>query len=273
MRATTQDIISLIDKEASFKLAEDWDNSGLQAGDLSWYVKKVLIALDPTRAVLQEAAKQKVDLVLTHHPLLINPVRCIDFSCMPGSAIAISAKEGISIVSAHTNLDKARNGLNDYFAGIIGLKEIAPLKENCIKSDDSIDDFNTVGRKGKLNKANSLKGFALQVKEKLNLRYIRVIGEEEAIIKTAAVVTGSGGSMIENFFQSKADVFITGDVKYHEARIVEEKKLCMIDVGHFGSEYIAIQLLADKLLTASKNKDYDFQILKYENELDPFNIF
>jgi len=273
MIATTQDIINLIDEEASFKLAEDWDNSGLQAGDVSWNVKKVLIALDPTHQVLQEAAKLKVDLVLTHHPLLMKPAQCINFSCMPGSAIAISAKEKISIVSAHTNLDKARDGLNDYFAKIIGLKEISPLKENFIQSGDSNEDYDSIGRRGKLKKASSLKSFALQVKEKLNLRFIRTIGENESKIKTAAVVTGSGGSLIENFFQSKADVFITGDVKYHEARIVEEKKLCMIDVGHFGSEHIAIQLLADKLTIASKNKGYDFQILKYENELDPFNIF
>ena len=92
-------------------------------------------------------------------------------------------------------------------------------------------------------------------------------------IDSVAVVTGSGGSMIDDFFQSKTDVFITGDIKYHEARAVENKKLGMIDVGHFGSEYIAIQLLANKLLSASKNKDYGFQIFKYEKELDPFNIF
>ncbi len=273
MPATTQDVIDLIDKEASFKFAEDWDNSGLQAGNMSWHVKKILISLDLTIQVMIEAVKLKADLVLTHHPLLIKPPRCIDFNCMPGSAIAISAKEKISIVSAHTNLDKAQNGLNDYFAQIIGLKEITPLNDGLNKNMDFNNELINIGRKGKLEETSSLKSFALKVKEKLNLKYIRVTGENELKIDSVAVVTGSGGSMIEDFFQSKADVFITGDVKYHEARIVEEKKLGMIDVGHFGSEYIAIQLLANKLITASKNTDYDFQIFKYENELDPFNIF
>ncbi|MCP3899098.1 MAG: Nif3-like dinuclear metal center hexameric protein [Desulfobacteraceae bacterium] len=261
-----RDIINLIDKEASFKFAEDWDNSGLQAGKMSWNVKKILVALDPTLQVMQEAVKLKADLVLTHHPLFIKAPGSIDFDCMPGAAVAIAAKEKISIVSVHTNLDKAHNGLNDYFAQIIRLKEIRPL-------NDCDNDLLCFGRKGKLEKTILLKDFALLIKGILNLKYVRVIGNPELEISSVAVVTGSGGSMVEDFFQSKADVFVTGDTKYHEARMIEEKGLGMIDVGHFGSEHIAIQLLADKLLTASKNKNYNLQIFKYENELDPFNIF
>jgi dinuclear metal center YbgI/SA1388 family protein len=276
MLTTTQDIIDLIDQEASFKFAEDWDNSGLQAGNASWKVEKILIALDVTYEVMQEAVRLKADLVLTHHPLFIKSPKCIDFSCMPGSAIAIAAEERISIISAHTNLDKARNGLNDYFARILGLKDIQPLcqeSEQLNKNYDYDNGFNSIGRKGKLKETILLKDFALKVKEKLNLKYIRVIGKNGLKINKVAVVTGSGGSMIDDFFQSGAEVFITGDIKYHEARIVEEKKLGMIDVGHFGSEYIAIELLSNKLITASKNKNFDYKIFKYENELDPFNIF
>ena len=265
MPATTHDVIRLIDKEASFNLAEDWDNSGLQAGDMSWSVKKILIALDPIVEVMLEAAKINADLVLTHHPLFIKSPKCIDFSSMPGSAISISAREKISIISAHTNLDKAENGLNDYFAEIIGLQEIVPL----LNSDN---DILNIGRKGKLEKADTLNNFAIKVKEKLNLNHLRVIGDKDLKIRTAAVITGSGGSMVDEFIQSKTDVFITGDVKYHEARVIEEKKLGMIDVGHFGSEHIAIQLLADKLASSSKIHNYDFEIFKYENESDPFNI-
>jgi dinuclear metal center YbgI/SA1388 family protein len=265
MQATAKDIIKLIDGEASFNCAEDWDNSGLQAGDTSWHVKSILIALDPTLEVLEEAASIGADLVLTHHPLFIDAPKCIDFSCMPGLAIAISAKEKISIVSAHTNLDKAQNGLNDYFAKVIGLNEIHSLH-------DAEDDSCSLGRKGRIDSEITLKSFALEIKEKLGLDYIRVIGDGDLLINSAAVITGSGGSMIEDFFQSKADVFITGDIKYHEARIVEANNSGMIDVGHFGSEYIAIQLLFDKLINASKNNDYDFKIFKYEKESDPFNI-
>ncbi len=240
---------------------------------MSWNVKRLLIALDPSLQVMQAAVKLKADLVLTHHPLFIKAPGCIDFDCMPGSVVEIAAKEKISIVSVHTNLDKAKDGLNDYFAKIIGLREICPLIDGFDKQNGFDNEILCFGRKGILEKTISLKDFALKIKEKLKLEYIRVIGNTQLKVNSVAVVTGSGGSMIEDFFQSETDVFITGDTKYHEARLVEEKGLGMIDVGHFGSEYIAIDLLANKLTNASKNKNYDFQIYKYENELDPFNIF
>lgn len=264
MQATTHDVLKLIDKEAPFDFAEDWDNSGLQSGNMSWPVNKILIALDPSIDVMKEAAKVNADLVLTHHPLFIKSPNSIDFSHMPGNVIAISAREKISIISAHTNLDKAKNGLNDYFAEIIGLHNILPLSD-----DDSNSCF---GRKGLLEKAISLKEFAMNIKENLNLKYLRIIGDNKLKINSATVITGSGGSLIENFFQSGTDVFITGDVKYHEARSVEERNLGMIDVGHFGSESIAIELLAEKLINAKNEEDYGFEIFKYENEIDPFNI-
>ena len=265
MTATTHDVIKLINKMASFNLAEDWDNSGLQAGNLSWVVKKILIALDITVEVMLEAVRLNADLVLTHHPLFIKLPQCIDFSSMPGSAISMAAIEKISIVSAHTNLDKAENGLNDYFAEIIGLQDIVPLISN-------ENDVLNIGRKGKLEKADTLNNFALKIKKSLNLNHLRVIGNNDSKIQTVTVVTGSGGSMVDKFIQSETDVFITGDVKYHEARVIEENKLGMIDVGHFGSEHIVIQLLADKLASFSKTHNYDFEIFKYENESDPFNI-
>ncbi len=265
MQTLTKDIIRLIDKEASFNLAEDWDNSGLQAGAESWPVKRVLIALDPSFEVISEAVRLKADLVLTHHPLFLKLPKNIDFNTMPGKVILISAKEKISIVSAHTNLDKAFGGLNDYFAKKIGLKKIVPLVD--IPGNENLSCF---GRKGDFGKVVTLKELAVKIKKTLNLNYLRIVGDKNLTLKSAAVITGSGGSMLDSFFLSQADVFITGDVKYHEARMIEEKKSGMIDVGHFGSEHIAIQLLFDKLFAASKEKDYE--IIKYENESDPFNI-
>ncbi len=276
MQATTRDIINLIDIEASFELAEKWDNSGLQAGDLNGSVEKILIALDPGPDVIAKAVKINADLVLTHHPLLIKPCKCIEFNSMPGAAIAIAAKENISIVSAHTNLDKATNGLNDYFAEKIGLDNIKPLYNLQDQSDQNnfIDSkLNCFGRIGTIDHAESLKNFACKIKKILNLKYLRVIGDQSLNVRKVAVVTGSGSSFIEDFFKSGADLFITGDVKYHGARMVEERKLSMIDVGHFGSEYIAIELLFEKLLTALENKGYNCKVVKYNNEKDPFNIF
>jgi len=107
MQATTKDILDLLESFASFSISEDWDNSGLQAGNLLWPVKKILIALDVSMEVMHKAKEYGSDLVLTHHPLIIKPIKIVDFNSMPGSAISISALNKISIVCAHTNFDKA----------------------------------------------------------------------------------------------------------------------------------------------------------------------
>ncbi len=112
----TKDILDILNTIAPFDIAEDWDNSGLQAGNLNWEVKKIMIGLDVTMPLLTAAKEWDSDLVLTHHPLMIQPEKSIDFDTMPGKAIEIAARRKISIISAHTNLDKADDGLNDYFS-------------------------------------------------------------------------------------------------------------------------------------------------------------
>jgi len=92
-------------------------------------------------------------------------------------------------------------------------------------------------------------------------------------VETVAVCTGSGGSLIEDFLNSSAEVFITGDVKYHEARRVEEYSKGVIDVGHFGSEWMVVDLLFEKLTSAFHEKGFDIEVIKYKKEKDPFTIF
>ena len=116
-------ILALINTIAPFDIAEDWDNCGLQAGNLNQEVKKIIIGLDVSIPLMNAAKESRCDLVLTHHPLMLRPEKKIDFNKMPGKAIEIAARERISIISAHTNLDKARDGLNDYFAAKIGIQK------------------------------------------------------------------------------------------------------------------------------------------------------
>jgi len=268
----TAEILELIDTIAPFDIAEDWDNSGLQAGNLNWEVKKVMIGLDVTLPLMMSAKKWGADLVLTHHPLIIHPEKTFDFNKMPARAIEIAAKHRISIISAHTNLDKAKDGLNDYFASMIGVKNTRAFsvdKPLSIVKDEIIG----IGRIGYLNFPTSLEQLCCQVKEKLNLSYLKVTGNMELPITTIAICTGSGGSMIDEFLESSAEVYITGDIKYHEARRVEEGSKGLIDVGHFGSEWLAIDLLFDKLNLAVHENSIDIQIKRYKEEKDPFTIF
>jgi dinuclear metal center YbgI/SA1388 family protein len=272
MLLTVKKIMEFINDFAPFNLAESWDNSGLQAGDPDGSVQKILVSLDVTMAVMEAARDWGADLVLSHHPLQISPSKSIDFNKMPGSAIAMAARERISILSAHTNLDKAADGLNDYFAGIMGVDcdQSLDFDPKTKDSGDSAERLQGIGRIGHLKAPLSLRELALQVKERFRIKHLRVIGDLDLHVNTVALCTGSGGSLLDCFLASSADVYITGDIKYHEARQVEMHHKGLIDVGHFASEAIVVDLLESSLAKAVESAGYDIRIKGFKKEKDPF---
>ncbi|MFN2356185.1 MAG: Nif3-like dinuclear metal center hexameric protein [Desulfotignum sp.] len=271
MTPTVKQILLIIDDIAPCDLAESWDNSGLCAGSLDWPVQKILVGLDPGMQVMRAARQWKADMVLTHHPLFITPEKTIDFGHMPGSAIAIAAKEHIAVVCAHTNLDKAQNGLNDFFADRIGVVVTHPLVPDPNVSDQQ--HIRTgIGRIGEVTSSISLARMASDIKKQLGIHQIRVVGNMDIMVKKIALCTGSGGSLVPVFLQSDADLFITGDIKYHEARLVEEHGKALIDVGHFASEILAVDLLSGRMVKAASLAGYDLEIKGFNQETDPFAI-
>ncbi len=266
-----EEIIELINSIAPFDIAEEWDNCGLQAGNLNQEVKKVIIGLDVSIPLMNAAKESRCDIVLTHHPLMLTPEKNIDFSKMPGKAIEIAARHRINIISAHTNLDKADDGLNDCFAAMLGIQKTKVFYTGTqpVASEDEIIG---IGRIGSLEKQTSLIQFAETVKEKLALNHLRITGNMDMPIETIAVCTGSGGSLVDAFLRSNADAYVTGDIKYHEARLIEENSKALIDVGHFGSEFMAVELLHDKLSQAAQKKQLNIEIKKFKEEKDPFII-
>ncbi|SLM32844.1 NGG1p interacting factor 3 protein, NIF3 [Desulfamplus magnetovallimortis] len=257
------DLYDLLNTIAPFNLAEPWDNCGLQAGDFSWPVKKILVALDVTLASMDCAASINADALITHHPLMLSTPKFIDFSKMPGSAIAVSAMEKIAILSAHTNLDKVRGGLNDFFATKAGLHNISLLH-------GEEESFDGIGRIGELEKSIQLRDFAIVIKDVFHAENVRIAGSPEMKVKRVALCTGSGGSLLKTFFMSGADLFVTGDIKYHEARDIETAGLGLIDLGHFASEIIAVKLLAEKIRTLASENKIILDIVEYQEEKDPF---
>ncbi len=270
MNPTVKQILSLIDTDiAPWHLAESWDNCGLCAGNPEWPVQKVLIGLDPGIPVLQAARQWQADMILTHHPLFITPEKNIDFSVMPGLAIALAAVRKIAIVCAHTNLDKAENGLNDYLADQLDITVIRALEaEN--KGQDSSAALTGLGRIGTLSKPVSLARMADRIKSQLKVQPVRVVGDPDLVIQKIAVCTGSGGSLIPEFLASGATVYVTGDIKYHEARVIESHGRALIDVGHFASEIIAKDLLARRLNQAVTRAGLSVEIRAFAGETDPF---
>ncbi len=270
----TKDIIGLIDGIFPFHLAESWDNCGLQTGDLDWPVRRIMVGLDVSMALLEYAAQWEADMILTHHPLLIKGEKQLNFGKMPGSAVAFSARNQISIVSAHTNLDKASQGLNDYVAEKIGLKVTSAFLQEASSGSKTFqeDGVTGLGRICSLPVPQGLTAMVSSIKEALGLPHVLVIGDSFHEIRTAALCTGSGGSLVNHFLHSTADVYITGDLKYHEARTIEDHGKVALDIGHFGSEILAVNLLVEKIGQLAVQKGFQLEIKGYSGEKDPFII-
>jgi dinuclear metal center YbgI/SA1388 family protein len=270
MTPTVKQILSLIDTDiAPWHLAESWDNCGLCAGNPEWPVQKVLVGLDPGMPVLQAAQQWQADMILTHHPLFITPEKTIDFSMMPGLAIALAATRKMAIVCAHTNLDKAENGLNDYLANRLNITVTRALEADNQELSPSAA-LTGLGRIGTLPAPVSLNQVADRIKSQLNVKPVRVVGDPDLVIHDIAVCSGSGGSLIPAFLTSGATVYVTGDIKYHDARLIESHGKALIDVGHFASEIIAKDLLTRRLNQAVSRAGFSLEIRAFAGETDPF---
>jgi GTP cyclohydrolase I len=271
------DMVGLMEKIAPAFLAESWDNCGLQVGDLQWPVKKVWVALDPLYSVIDAAAGQDVDLVITHHPLIFKPLRNIDLDRPEGKIIAAALNGRTAIYAAHTNLDSARDGINEVLARKIGLDRLVPLvpagtAETSANTASSATDAMGMGRVGRLDPPVSVAELAQKIKKALGLARVKVAGRAKGMIGKVAVCSGSGGSLLGNFLASGAEVFVTGDIRYHDARAAEDAGRALIDIGHFASEHIMISMLCNQLGRAVAEAGWDVRIEACDLEQDPFEL-
>ena len=256
------DIVRIVEQIAPQALAEDWDNSGMQVGSLGWPVKKMWVALDPSPEVIGAACRQKVDLLVTHHPLIFRPLKSIDFNHPLGESIRLAAKYRLAVFSAHTNLDKTPSGLNDMLAERIGLEKITPLQ-----GENGEPSF---GRIGKPARRCSLRALADTVKKALDLKYVRVAGDFELAVDSVLVCSGSGSGLLKEFLLSDAQVYLSGDLRYHDALEIRQAKRGMIDIGHFASEHIMVEALAGRLTAELEALGAAVEVAAYEHEKDPF---
>lgn len=262
MEIAVTDIIRIIERIAPQELAEDWDNCGLQVGSLSWPVKKIWVALDPLPGVIQAACKQKVNLLITHHPLIFRPLKSIDFSHPLGRSIQMAAKHRLAVFSAHTNLDKTPNGLNDMLAERIGLKNITALHQ--------ADGEPSYGRIGEPARRCSLRSLAEAVKKALAIEHVRVAGDLKLRVGSVLVCSGSGSGLLNEFLLSDAQVYLSGDLRYHDALEVQQAQRGMIDIGHFASEHIMVDALATRLTAELQALGAAADVVAYGHEKDPF---
>lgn len=268
MLARLSDIIRILDEIAPFALAEEWDNSGLQVGSSDQVIKKILISLDPTLEAVNNASSIGAQLLVSHHPLIFRPVSCIDSSNYPGNVISEAIKKDISIVSVHTNLDYAKNGINRILAEKFELTDIEVLEQKSFQGDD---DYG-LGVTGLLGEQGSLASIAEKVKKVLNVDTLKVVAANEAVIERIAVVGGSGGSMIHIAAEKKVDLLITGDIGHHDALTAKSLNINVIDAGHYSTERTALKGFLIKLNEIFSKYGMDILLEMHENEMNPISI-
>ncbi len=268
--ASVLDIIRLVEKLAPPWLSEEWDNCGLQVGDLHWPVRKIWVALDPLPEVIEAACQDSVDLVITHHPLIFKPLHRIDLQTSLGKIIAVALNHQTAIYAAHTNLDSAAGGINDVLARKIGLSRLSPLIPADSTDYAEPDAPEGLGRLGELDPPITLKQLVQRIRKQCNLQNIRGAGLHRRKVSRVAVCSGSGGGLLEVFLESDAEVYVSGDLKYHDARRVEDAGRSLIDIGHFPSEHLILQPLAQRLTEAVQNQDWRVTIEACPLERDPF---
>jgi dinuclear metal center YbgI/SA1388 family protein len=225
--------------------AENWDNVGLIVGRREKPITKILVALDATSAVVAEAIALGAELIITHHPIIFKAISKINGDSPLGEKLLILAERQISVFSAHTNLDIAQGGTNDILAERLGLSDISPL----LPVGNAAANGLSIGRKGVLPLPLRLADFADRVKRSVGLSAIRFVGDADQRIKTVGLSTGSA-SNAANFKEAAlggCDVFVTGDIRFHEAQDALAIGLALVDATHYASENLAVEKLSGYL--------------------------
>ncbi len=236
-----EQIIEKLEEHSPVSYAESWDNCGLLVGKKNTEVNCVYIALDATADVIRRAAENDAQLILTHHPLIFGGLKKVSSDDFVGKRVLKLASRNICLYAMHTNFDIM--GMADAAADTLGLKQREVLSIT-FEDDISKEGF---GRFGRLPKLMTLDECALYVKERFHAESVRVFGDGELEIERAAILPGSGSSMIQDAIKAGAEVMITGDISHHNGIDAWEQGLAVIDAGHYGLEQIFVPYMAEFL--------------------------
>ncbi len=232
-----KDIATVIEEFAPKNLQESYDNTGLQVGNPDMSVSAILLCLDVTEDVLEEAKRRQCNLIISHHPLLFSGLKQITGET-PTERIVIEAlKCNIAIYASHTNLDSASEGVSYEIAHLLGMKNLKVLAPH---HDDSSTGLGIIGD---INPTPKIE-FLRKAKETLKVGQLRYSAQSpHIVIRKVALCGGAGASLIKNAIEVGADALLTGDLKYHDYTSFGYKIL-LADIGHYESELCARKLLS-----------------------------
>lgn len=233
------DIVKVIEDMAPLDLQESYDNSGLQVGDPDSGIGSVLVCLDVTEEVVEEARRRSCDLIVSHHPLLFHSLKCITGATMQQRCVRTAIRENISIYSAHTSLDNAVGGVNWAIAARLGLDELSALKPL---------EGGACGVKGSFETPVKPADLLAMIAERFGVKCVRHSGVRSHPISTVAICGGAGAFLLEEAREQGIDCFITGEMHYHDW--FDCGDVFTLELGHYESEICTVDLLADRLSEA-----------------------
>lgn len=231
-----KDVIKFLEERFPLSLQEDWDNSGLQIGNIENDLTNIMISLDLDEQTIQKAKEKSCNLIINHHPFLFSSIKSIDLNEEKGKIIKDLIKNDITVFAMHTNLDIGKGGVNDNLAKLLELRDISNLDTN---------NENPMARFGYTNEITAY-DFSKYIKEKLNCKGLILYGDKDKKIEKVALCGGAGSDFINDAIDKNCDLIVTSDVKYHEA-IDNCKKINIVDPGHFASENHIIYMIKDLL--------------------------
>lgn len=267
MSPQIKDIISSLNFHAPFGLAEPWDNVGLLIGDPGREVSSLLIGLDPTCRLIEEAIAIGADTLVTHHPLIFQPIPTINTTTPIGRVIEKALQQSINIIACHTNLDCAENGVSDALARALGLIDLTPLIPNPRATQPLRQGL---GRIGRYPEGIRPAVFLNHLHRALGLDSVQIAGRMPDTIATVALCGGSGSDFAAVAREKGADIYLTAEIKHHIARWAEEYDFCLIEGTHYATERPAIGLLADILQAENASQNWDISITQTQTERHPF---
>lgn len=228
-----KDIIAVIEDFAPLSIQEGWDNSGLCVGSPEDEVSSILLGLDCTEKLVDEAIECGADMIVTHHPLIFSGLKKISPDDPIGAAVIKAVRNGISIYAAHTNADKVIAGVSGAMAARLGLIDVEILEED--------GEGTGLGVVGNLPSPLSAEEAIALVKEQFSLKMMKASAPVECLVTRIAMCGGSGGSLIRSAQKAGAQLYISGDISYHN--FFTPEGFMIMDIGHYESEIEIVDIL------------------------------
>lgn len=266
MATTVKGALELLKSFApeEYEFKEEYDNIGLICGNQDAEVNKILCCLDVTNKVLDEAINVGAQLIVSHHPMIYCPIKNVTSDDVLGRKLLKAIEHKIAIYASHTNLDFCPDGINDYVAVQLGLRNVEALK-----TYDGDKGFGRVGELANKVYITVLKG---EVETILRDNYVRIVAEPYAQVKRVAVINGAGGgdtAYVDMAVKAGADCLITADMKHHVAVYAMDCGLSVIEPQHYTMEHVYISRLVQNFKIEAKSSKADIEIVQAASDTNP----